>query len=403
MNRIKYLFVIECLLIIGGCGSRQQAGDIFVTDIPAPSVVIDPDCPIVNLGIQLDSYDRNFFEQCVDDFRLIPLETAEEYLIGNISNMAMVNDTLIIVDADKAQKIFLFDMNGRFIRTVGSLGEGPDEYQSLSNVSFFENNILLHDWTRARCQTYDLSGNVIDRQRLKRSRPHNIAKINDTIIAGSFVSYDTALPYAVEWIDRNDSVIATARPFRYKRNRPAGQFVKTTTGQLLYYRMDSDTIFEITPDNLKPAYTLGIRIDYNTLMQETGSLDDKDFHRALYSNDNMPVNQFSILDLDNHWLITVQKGTKSYCVLYDTTSHRSRTFLRTDIARNECLIPFITYRAGKDLLLSNINCNFIEQISKEDRNRLYESLKRPEIKSTVENYDFDNNNPIVCLIKLKKP
>lgn len=403
MNRIKYLFLIECLLIIGGCGSRQQAGDIFVTDIPEPSIVVDPDCPIENLGIQLDSYDRNFFEQCVDDFKLIPLETAEECLIGNISNMAMVNDTLIIVDADKAQKIFLFDMNGRFIRTVGSLGEGPDEYQSISNVSFFENNILLHDWTRARSLTYDLSGNVIDRQILNRSRPHNIAKINDSITAGSFVSYDTALPYAVEWINRNDSVITTARPFRYKHGLPAGAFLKTSNGQILYYGYDCDTIFEISPENIKPVYALGIKIDYDALMHEIGSLDDKEFHKRLYGNDNMPINYYNIIDLDDHWLLTIQKGTKCYVVLYDLATKKSKTFLRTDLSKRECLIPFITYRGGCDLILSNISQSFFDLIPKSERNRLYESINKPGLKSTVENYDFDNNNPVVCLIKLKEP
>ncbi len=397
----KYILTEICILT-GVATSCMKDNNITVENIPLPTILTARVDSIETLGIDFTSYNRDFTEQCIEDFKFIPLETTEESLIATISSMALINDTIVVVDAGKAQKIFIFDIDGKFIRTVGARGEGPEEYGSINNVSFENDNISIHDWTRARILTYSLSGELVALQSLHNSRPHNVAIINDTVLAGSFASYFNEHPYAIEWIGRNDSTIETARPFRYKRACPAGRFVKTHNGRLLYYRNDSDTIFEVMAHSLTPAYTLGSPIDYDALMTTTGHLDDRDFNMALFENDDMPVNHYEIIEIGDLWLVPIQKGTKSYYVLFDTITHKSRTYLRSDLSNKECLIPFIPYKGNDRCILTNINHTFIELISENDRNRLYESIGDPVFKSTIENYDFDINNPIVCIIGIAK-
>jgi len=60
----------------------------------------------------------------------IPLETSPECLIPEISKVEIV-DSYIFVNATKS--LLLFDIDGKFIRQIGSEGRGPEEYLSVSD------------------------------------------------------------------------------------------------------------------------------------------------------------------------------------------------------------------------------------------------------------------------------
>ena len=66
----------------------------------------------------------NFFNSC----KIIPLETNESCLIGQIDQIHIANDELYILDSRSAKSLFVFTKNGEFIRKIGKLGRGPGEY-----------------------------------------------------------------------------------------------------------------------------------------------------------------------------------------------------------------------------------------------------------------------------------
>jgi len=59
------------------------------------------------------------------------------------------------------EKILLFDINGKFICSIGSKGQGPGEYISIKNVSIDENNKILFINARKKIICYDLNGNYL--------------------------------------------------------------------------------------------------------------------------------------------------------------------------------------------------------------------------------------------------
>jgi hypothetical protein len=60
--------------------------------------------------------------------KAIRLEETDYAVIGEINNMQVFDNYIFILDIDKAKKLFMFDKNGKYLRQIGSLGQGPGEY-----------------------------------------------------------------------------------------------------------------------------------------------------------------------------------------------------------------------------------------------------------------------------------
>ena len=92
----------------------------------------------------------------------IILETNKDCLIGNITELKIFDGYVYILDAQSAKSLFVFDLDGRFIRKIGSLGNGPGEYTQLSNFTLDMENrfIYLLDYFK-HLHKYHLDGTFV--------------------------------------------------------------------------------------------------------------------------------------------------------------------------------------------------------------------------------------------------
>ena len=67
----------------------------------------------------------------VDSIEYIPLETTEECLVGEVTDVVMAGDRLFVFDA-KQQEVWSFDRSGRYVGRLGRRGEGPGECLSIA-------------------------------------------------------------------------------------------------------------------------------------------------------------------------------------------------------------------------------------------------------------------------------
>jgi hypothetical protein len=74
----------------------------------------------------------------------IPLETTDESLIGYIRNVQIFDGKIFVLDKDFAKGVFVFDMDGKFIRKIGRIGQGPGEYVYLSDFTIDEINRQIY-------------------------------------------------------------------------------------------------------------------------------------------------------------------------------------------------------------------------------------------------------------------
>ena len=94
-----------------------------------------------------------------ETIQMIPLETSDTVLIGNINSIKLEAEKLFI---RTTQEVIVFDGSGSFLNTIGEKGRGPKEYLSLYDI-FPENNMVwLIDGQGRKVLKFSNSGLFID-------------------------------------------------------------------------------------------------------------------------------------------------------------------------------------------------------------------------------------------------
>lgn len=93
-------------------------------------------------------------------FSYIPLEMSDSSLVGDIEKILLTKDYIIV---RSNELIFLFDYTGKFIRRIGTQGDGPGQYKSIWDVSIDESEqrLFLADYSTSKVLEYDMEGRFL--------------------------------------------------------------------------------------------------------------------------------------------------------------------------------------------------------------------------------------------------
>ena len=73
-------------------------------------------------------------ELLTDSFRIVPLETSDESLVGEITKIKKYNHFYYVLSA---QTLFCFDADGKFVSKLEKQGEGPEEYIRIEDFDVY--------------------------------------------------------------------------------------------------------------------------------------------------------------------------------------------------------------------------------------------------------------------------
>jgi len=114
---------------------------------------------VIDLDKAKNNREESFlYSSLYKGIKTILLETNESCLIGSMKKMRVYDPYIIVLDVSKAKSIFLFDMNGRFVRKIGSVGQGPGEYNTISSIFVDEKDPLLYIETFRTVLKYSWDG-----------------------------------------------------------------------------------------------------------------------------------------------------------------------------------------------------------------------------------------------------
>lgn len=108
------------------------------------------------------------YPSLIDTMALIPLETTDDALIGDVDYLFMVDDKIVVADILKSQSVFIFDRRGKFIKRINGLGRSPNEYIAISHVALTHDKkqIAVYDDKDAKVLFYDLEGRFVSSQKV---------------------------------------------------------------------------------------------------------------------------------------------------------------------------------------------------------------------------------------------
>ena len=178
MNKLN----IYCLLsIFFGCTSGLTSNDKPQSNNQC--IVIDID------EIEIDEvFD---YSSVFDDYKIIPLETTKESLIGKISSIRFCGDYIVILDKNIGKSVYVFDLNGKFVSKIGRLGKGPGEYINPASISTNDetNEILVYDSLRDQIQVFSIEGRLVKELPLNRNiASESIEAYGDNIYLSNYIT-----------------------------------------------------------------------------------------------------------------------------------------------------------------------------------------------------------------------
>jgi hypothetical protein len=232
------------------------------------------------------------------DVKYIPLISKEP--IGEFRKIFVYKERIYILDAFIAEKIFIFNMQGKIIRVIDSKGGGPNEYRGLMDMTISPENdyLVIADRLSPFVLYFTLDGEFVKKTR-------GIINTTVEIVDGKFLnllntgqSYDDNVNYHLV-VSIGDSVIRKGflyyplqmnaifkPPFRYNYKN-----------ELLFCPYYCDTIYQIINDSI---YTTKYIVKHsNSIWKKYNERMNFDNYERLIARSDYTALTKPILEMEN--------------------------------------------------------------------------------------------------------
>lgn len=192
---------------------------------------------------------------------IIPLETSDECLVGEVSKIFSANGRICILDK-KANSVFIFGEDGRLAAKIFAVGRSSREYLELADMSVSDGLIWLLDQAMNKILCYDLSGQYLKTVDISSYWANKILVRNDRIYLINEWSDSDAGMYRLFVLDTDGRPIDKFLPFEEEdTDRYCGRDLESYTvfGDEIDLCYPSDnTVYGVTDGKCTAKY----RIDF---------------------------------------------------------------------------------------------------------------------------------------------
>ncbi len=243
--KIAALFIAVCCFI--GCKSDLK---MTVDNLEVKEILIDPEKtePFLDLC-----------EILTDSVDIIPLETTEECLLSEINKIEFYKNRIYISDRANA-KIFVFTPEGKYLKSIGRQGMGPNEYSFLGDFTFIGDSIAIQDRSQRKYILYNLYDDLC--------REVFYDAFHVEIVSFDNIAYFIANNWPTDYGDFNfykydfnsGKTLSYGMPFDNSKIDKSGYGLKRHVSQCfdestLIFPLN-DTIYTLKKDSVYPSYVV---------------------------------------------------------------------------------------------------------------------------------------------------
>jgi hypothetical protein len=326
----------------------------------------------------------------------IPLETHQNVLLQEIQEITLLDDFIFIRDS---QSVYQFNIQGKFIRQLGAVGNGPGEYTGAIRFALDEvnNEVLIHCLNLRILKVYDLaSGDFLyDRQMPFLAMGLSILPGgNPVIFTGDFNQRGALFNLnEVYMLNREKQLIdsiANASRVNFNTHIMGSARVFSDSKHVYYQYNFRDTLYKIDQDFNRATFAV----------YRLGNSKDKD------NLDILPTNEIQhpdflwvsrVLACKNKIFLTANLGlllgnyTRDHRIIYNTTSG---TLSRVASLNNDLDngLPFWPDWVKDNILITIYNPSEILEFYTHGDGK---KQQKPEVLYNLD----ENSNPVVVLVK----
>jgi hypothetical protein len=279
--------------------------------------------------------------------KTVILEEHDYAVIGMISELQVFEDKIFILDNFFAKKLFVFDKSGKFIRQIGSQGQGPGEYSSIDDfcINGEKREIYLSD-DNGRVFAYSLdTGKYLNTVRFSpdESSCNYLAYCNGKLYT-AIIPHDyrkkSNLLLELDLKTGEQKEYLDADTYNCGWNRmyfgPNNFFSAKSGSSLKFHALYMNTVMSIDKDGIHPYLT----VNHKDWAQSSDMLPEEELQKP-------GVDQFSILiskkrtwlmqpdyfETDEYICFNYVSEFRPYIAMFDKRTRETRIYdyLRNDL------------------------------------------------------------------------
>jgi hypothetical protein len=254
MKTNQALTMVLSLLVMACSGPKQeQSNEIIKIDVLKA----------------FDNQKNVKLSEFIREIEFIPLESTKDSWFRYSENYIVGKKYVMVGDAERAH-VVLFDRQGKFIRTIGTKGEGPGELiePRISIMDPDEEFIFVYDVVQGNLVEFSIEGQFIKEIGIKKITPARYISGIQFINENEFVlvNYRPWAPMdgfaSLPVFDRNLNHVKDILPRANDENlviNVAPHAVLTINpGRMSFWEPSLDTLYTITPEgSVKPTHVIG--------------------------------------------------------------------------------------------------------------------------------------------------
>jgi hypothetical protein len=334
-HKTEMLIYAQFLLVILmiGCSSSNNRNKSLIS---------------INLPGVIDTKQEVPLSKYVNKLEYIPLELTNESVIGRAMELVLTPDYIIVRNYANAKSlILLFDRRtGKFVRHIGEVGKGPEEYMIPSNCFFNPYNSLIYAQGAGRTsiRTYNLEGEFLEsfdlpgiHESTNKSEVRRLSSIDQFLDADTFVSYVENLSGNIDERVVIFSKTKTLKSFPNFKKFVIGNHDKDYIVEyqlpvffcwnktISFKEKSNDTLFSVSRDGLIPRLLLNYgNFNYPYILSRNEALDEiykpKDHFEILFAFENSRY-LFFVFSFKRNEIVKGMMDT--YLIVFDKITHRT--------------------------------------------------------------------------------
>lgn len=350
----------------------------------------------------------------LDTCYTVSLETNSKNLIGRIDEIKVVDEFIFILDSRKSKGVFMFDLNGKYLRRIGEVGGGPAEYPFPGDMAINEKNkeIFIFNGNVRKIYKYNFQGEFLGKIPLELGGYSiNITKDGDIMLFCQGYSNDHLgeLKNKAFYVINQEGEIISFGPTQsndFKNVKITnGNNISVKNQEISYCNKFSDTIYKIKEDLVNIQYILDF--GENSLNREKfKNLKTKKFLNEIRDDDNLIPNFRGIHYQTNNYLyFSFYYGQTIINCYFNKNTSKLYASKIIDFSNVNCLYSFVAKASYKDYFISSLDAlNLVD--SRDNMLGITDSQWKKSSSQTMEIMNDLNvkatDNPVLIFYKLKE-
>ena len=338
--------------------------------------------------------DKTLMSSVVKIDNIIPLETTDSCLIGQIDKIVKKNGNIYVKSTNKS--LFSFSETGKFLCSIGNLGIGPEEYSIILDFDVDTENVYV--LTTQKIQIYSLSGKFV------KSIPLTFNASGFHVLDGCILLFVLGDNYVIHIVDLDGNTIQKT----LKRNQALRlcktiPFVSYTNKYLLFAQGRSNDI--LTYDVEKKSF------GNMTYFSSSDNLSIQDENSFLESNigKRMRLNNYKtyfdgLSSSEEYVYFASIDDNKVVLWIKDLTSQKVNAYLFSSLVNDLTFVSADSFfydniKSEKSFLSYVMPYQIVEGLEK---NISYANTDYYlEMQKVIESLDVEEANPIIIEYNFK--